>query len=371
MKITFSLPPFSARPVGGLRVVYEYSNRLIERGHEVTIVHILELSDASPGLYRRLRTSAGRARRAFSKPNLWWQTLDQGVKVLHLPRRLLAGIPDCDAIIATAWTTARPVFDSSASKGMKFYLVQDFDPWIAPWEVLQETWRWPLKKITVSNWLREKVLASGASPGDTLTIPIAVDHSRFHLTRAIEGRPPRIAMLYGSSAYKSPEVGLQALELAKARCAGLEATLFGHGPRPSPIPPWIDYRRDLQETDLVQLYNESALYLCCSLAEGFALPPAEAAACGSAIVSTDCGGIREYAEPERTALLSPPNDSRSLADNIVRLLTHEDLRQRLAHAGQERIREFTWEKSTDLLERLLGESKPTRNSQPWSRSADL
>jgi len=356
MKITFSLPPFSPRPVGGFRVVYEYSNRLVQRGHEVTIVHILELSDASPGIGRRLRTSVGRAARAISKPNLWWQTLDERVKVLHLPRRMLADMPDSDVIFATAWTTARPVLDGPARKGMKFYLVQDFDPWIASRDALQETWRWPFKKITVSNWLREKVLASGASPGDTLNIPVAVDHARFRMTEAVEGRPRRVAMLYGSSEYKSPEVGLRALEIAKARCSELEATVFGHEPRPSPMPPWIDYRRDLQETDLVRLYNQSALYLCCSLAEGFALPPAEAAACGCAIVSTDCGGIGEYAEPGITALLSPPSDSQALADNIVRAMTDEDLRQGLARAAHRRIQDFTWQRSTDLLESFI--SKP-------------
>ncbi|HWN72720.1 MAG TPA: hypothetical protein VNN15_02810, partial [Solirubrobacterales bacterium] len=39
MRIVFVLPARSAAPVGGFKVVYEYANRLVERGHEVALVH--------------------------------------------------------------------------------------------------------------------------------------------------------------------------------------------------------------------------------------------------------------------------------------------------------------------------------------------
>jgi glycosyltransferase involved in cell wall biosynthesis len=71
------------------------------------------------------------------------------------------------------------------------------------------------------------------------------------------------------------------------------------------------------------------------------------------LVSTDNGGVREYAEHEVTALLSPPKNPEALAQNIVRLLENDDLRIRIAKAGHERIQQFTWERSTDLLEQFL------------------
>jgi hypothetical protein len=39
MRITFILPMFLASPSGGFRIVYEYANRLQQRGHRVTLVH--------------------------------------------------------------------------------------------------------------------------------------------------------------------------------------------------------------------------------------------------------------------------------------------------------------------------------------------
>jgi len=42
-----------------------------------------------------------------------------------------------------------------------------------------------------------------------------------------------------------------------------------------------------------------------------------------------------------------------LADNLLRLLKDDSLRIQLATAGHKQIQKFTWEHSTDLLERLL------------------
>jgi len=79
----------------------------------------------------------------------------------------------------------------------------------------------------------------------------------------------------------------------------------------------------------------------------------EAMACGCAVAATDIAGIRESATDGVTALLSPARDPESLANNIIRLLGDEDLRVKLARAGNEHVRSFTWERSTTLLEAFL------------------
>ena len=109
----------------------------------------------------------------------------------------------------------------------------------------------------------------------------------------------------------------------------------------------------MSESDLIKLYNSASIYLCSSATEGFALPPAEAMACGCAVATTDCGGNRRYAEHEKTALVSDPDDCASLVNNVLRLLSDEDLRVRIAQAGRDRISEFTWEESTQRLTEFI------------------
>lgn len=259
-------------------------------------------------------------------------------------------IPNAQAIIATWWCTASPVSECPRDKGAKFYLVMDFAPWIADQHELERTWRLPLKKIAISSWLAELVLQSGVPAEDIKVIPLAVDHHRFRVINSISGRARRVAMLYSSPRYKRSELGLSVLLKCKNAVPNLQASLFGPArKRPADLPPWMKYYGNLSENDLIKLYNSASIYLCSSAAEGFALPPAEAMACGCAVATTDCGGNRDYAEHEKTALVSDPNDFDSLVNNVLRLLSDEDFRVKIAEAGRNRISEFTWEESTQRL----------------------
>ncbi len=358
MRITFVLPGYSWRPFGGFRVVYEYANRLVAKGHEVAIVHPRHLGHvASPpagSLYARLRREAEKLCNLAFRPSVRWQPVDGRVRMLYVSDLDASKVPDGDAVFATAWRTAECVAEYPAAKGRKFYLVMDFEPWLGPRNRLEATWRQPFQKVTISRWLYEQVCSAEGGPGNTVNIPIGIDHQRFRLTADIGPRPKRCAMFYGYAGYKAPEDGISALEFAKQRHPDLGVVFFGQAVlKPRNIPSWASYRRNVAERSLIAIYNSASIFVCSSLAEGFALPPAEAMACGCAVVSTDCGGNREYAEHGVTALLSPPRDPEPLAKNLLRLLEDQDLRIRLAWEGHRRIQAFTWERSTDQLEQFI------------------
>lgn len=163
-------------------------------------------------------------------------------------------------------------------------------------------------------------------------------------------------MMYSENQAKGSHDGIRALELAKKEVPQLRAVLFGVSPRPKSLPQWIEYFYQPAIDELVgEIYNGSSIYLCPSWNEGWHLPPAEAMACGCAVVSTDIGGVRDYAQHGVTALLCPPKNSGALAEDIIILLKDDELRIRIAKAGYERIQQFTWERSTDLLEEFLKE----------------
>jgi glycosyltransferase involved in cell wall biosynthesis len=116
-----------------------------------------------------------------------------------------------------------------------------------------------------------------------------------------------------------------------------------------------------------EIFNMSSIVLSPSLAEGFGLPPAEGAACGCAMVTTDSGGVRDFITHGETGLLSTPQDPAALARNISLLLADDELRIRLATAGCSGIARFNWEHSTDLLELFL--NRASQREQRDSRSA--
>jgi glycosyltransferase involved in cell wall biosynthesis len=353
MRISFVLPGFSLVPIGGFKVVYQYCNQLVRRGHDVTVLHPLDL-DPTLNLYRRLRRGTHRLWMSFRERRVGWCPVDPRIRMLIVSDLARGPIPDGDAIFATAWQTAEYVTQYPPSKGRKFYLVQDFGSWFGPQKRLEATWRQPFNRVVISRWLYEQVCATVGSADNTTYITNGLDHRSFRLTNEIAGRPKRIIMLYARSSYKAVEDGLRALEMVRDRHCDLEIVFFGPDfRRPGKLPSWVLYKGNIPEEELVKLYNSSRICVCSSVAEGWAAPPAEAMACGCAVATTACGGVQEFAEHEVTALLSPPRDPAALAVNVLRLLEDENLRLRLARAGYERIQGFTWERSAELLEQFI------------------
>lgn len=355
MRITFVLPGWSIRkPVGGFKVVYEYANRLSERGHQINVVHPLLLFPREARFKQKMKMFAlWMADHFLRSAKVKWFSISPKVGMLIVGSLEEENIPKGDVIVATAWQTAEYVAKYLPSKGRKLYLVMDFYPWLGPKDRLEATWRAPFKKVAISSWLYEKVLQATMEKNDVIAIPLGVDQRRFSLMEDVSLRANRISMMYSPGSYKAAEDGIRALEICKAQHPALEAVLFGPTSSRKAIPSWMVYRKNVSEEDLVRIYNQSKIYLCSSLAEGFAFPPAEAMACGCAVVSTDCGGIREYVEHEANALLSPPKDPQALAQNILRLLEDDDLRVRLARAGYEQIQKFTWDKAVTKFEEVL------------------
>jgi len=358
MRINFILPFYSVRPIGGLKVVYEYANQLAARGHDVSVIHPRSMRNLEPvrrSLHKLQNAALDTRNWLAPRAGLKWQPLDPRVRIVIVPEPTAEHVADADAVFATAWQTAAYVREYPARKGNKFYLVMDFDPWIASKEILEETWRRPFLKITISSWLYAKVRAAGCAGPEVMNIPIGVSFDQFHLINDIAKRAKRILMLYSSSPSKGSEIGLEAIAKSREAHPDLEVTLFGPTMRrrPATLPDWARYGGNITNERLRTLYNESRVYVCSSFAEGFALPPAEAMACGCAVAATDCGGIREFAVDGVNALLSAPGDADALARNIISLLDDDQLRIRLATAGHQSISEFTWETAAGKLDELI------------------
>src|SRR2546426_5129544 len=81
---------------------------------------------------------------------------------------------------------------------------------------------------------------------------------------------------------------------------------------------WI--RDKLEDHDLVNLYNEAAVFACPSVYEPFGIINLEAMACETPVVATRVGGIKEVVVNEETGLLVPPGEPAKLGRAITRIL---------------------------------------------------
>jgi glycosyltransferase involved in cell wall biosynthesis len=89
--------------------------------------------------------------------------------------------------------------------------------------------------------------------------------------------------------------------------------------------------------------------------EGFGLAAAEAMSCGLPVVGTSGGALDEVIEHGVTGAVVAADDPRGFGHAVRRLLLDDEERGFRGRAARRRVeREFTWDRSVDRLEEILG-----------------
>ncbi len=111
--------------------------------------------------------------------------------------------------------------------------------------------------------------------------------------------------------------------------------------------------RPQSDVELANIYRSGDIYINSSWSEGFGLPSLEAQACGLAVISTNCGGVREFLVDGENSMIVPPREPLSLCNAIKRLMRDDPLRKRLIGTGLKSCQKFTWEAVSKKFEVAL------------------
>jgi glycosyltransferase involved in cell wall biosynthesis len=96
-------------------------------------------------------------------------------------------------------------------------------------------------------------------------------------------------------------------------------------------------------SELPLWYNAAELFVYPSLYEGFGLPPLEAMACGTPVVTANTSSLPEVVG--EAGLTVDPLDVEGLAEAMRRVLGDEALRQEMRERGLQRAKGFSWTKT--------------------------
>src|SRR5215510_7215167 len=108
------------------------------------------------------------------------------------------------------------------------------------------------------------------------------------------------------------------------------------------------------DEDLPALYRAARAFVYPSLFEGFGLPPLEAMACGTLVVTSDVSSLPEITGD--AALLIDPNDERALANALIEVVNNDRLRAELREKGIAQAKKFTWRDAAEKTLRLYQEA---------------
>lgn len=104
-------------------------------------------------------------------------------------------------------------------------------------------------------------------------------------------------------------------------------------------------------------YRAADVFVLPSRSECFPLVVLEAMASGVPIVASDTGGVREIVKDGWNGLLTPVEEIDQLSVTIKRLLTDQDLSQRISKNAQQTIQNYSWQKiaaqTESLYQRLI------------------
>jgi glycosyltransferase involved in cell wall biosynthesis len=95
--------------------------------------------------------------------------------------------------------------------------------------------------------------------------------------------------------------------------------------------------------DLPLWYNAADLFVYPSMYEGFGLPPLEAMACGTAVITSTASSLPEVVG--KAGQLVDPTDTDALATAMEQVLGDRDLQQQMQAAGLVQAGDFSWEKA--------------------------
>lgn len=126
---------------------------------------------------------------------------------------------------------------------------------------------------------------------------------------------------------------------------------------------WINEM--LRKDEYMQLYGNARLFVCPSIYEPFGITNLEAMVCGTAVVASATGGIKEVVVPGETGMLVEPANPKKLADAINELLDNPERAKKFGEAGRKRVFEkFSWEviakQTKSLYEKVVEQNNKTK-----------
>ncbi|WP_026486299.1 glycosyltransferase [Caldanaerobius polysaccharolyticus] len=329
-KLDITYLPIVNGITGGMRIIYEQINRLHDRGHNVNAVSY------------------------YSNPD--WFNLKINVKKVDINDDISKHINNNNVIIYTFWNQWYEVnrFDNT------MFLIQG-DEFLFDDSKLQDIMRAAVansyiyaesKFLAVSRFLSETIQRKYGRYCEI--IKNAIDIEKFY-NEDLETKHEKIKIIIVGNAmlkFKGFDDIFKAFDIVRSKGYDFDVIWITQT-QPEVCPDYIELYINPLQDKIPELYREADIYVCGSYYEACPLPPLEAMASGCAVVTTDNGGVSEYAIDGYNCLMVKIGDYIGMAESIIKLIEDKQLRTQLISNSLKTAKEFTWDKAIDILENLL------------------
>jgi glycosyltransferase involved in cell wall biosynthesis len=323
LKIAYLLPNMDVS--GGVAVVFQHTNRLRKKGHDVVVATCdgIPVADWFPGQSVPLVTAA------------------------RLPE-------DLDILVATSWSTAFAVSRLKAQH--KCYFVQSDETRFHDrgndfFHITHLTYLMNYHYLTEAKWIQKWLLENFDK--HAALIPNGLDEDIFHQVEPLSPKGNRFRILLEGS------IGLpyKGMKDAFEVVGDMDVEVWCVSSFGKPQPGWKCDRffEKIPIEKMREIYSSCDILLKLSRVEGFFGPPMEMMACGGVCVVGKVTGHDEYVVDGENALVVDPFDIAQARAAVARLMDDEALREKLRRNGMETAKRWNWTSSIDTLEKYFME----------------
>ena len=103
----------------------------------------------------------------------------------------------------------------------------------------------------------------------------------------------------------------------------------------------------IEQEDLPAFYSGADLFVYPSLGEGFGIPPLEAMACGTPVVTSNTTSLPEVVGD--AGIMIDPQSIEELSTAMLKVVSDSNLSNELKSAGVEQAKKFSWHKSAEIV----------------------
>jgi glycosyltransferase involved in cell wall biosynthesis len=241
--------------------------------------------------------------------------------------------------------------------------------------------------IAASNAIRAMLVADGVSESSVVTVHEGIDLEHVlaaplvnvHETFFLPHHAPIVGNIGALVPHKGQRHLIEAAHLVVQQLPDVRFVILGEGELREHLERLVREHHLEKHVllpgfriDVLGCLKGFDLFVMSSVTEGLGTSLLDAMACSKAIVATKAGGIPEVVDDQVTGLLVEPRDHHALAAAIVRLLTDDSGRQRMATAGFERVAtRFTVERmvaeTANVYARVAGTPHAADTAHPAGR----
>lgn len=379
MKINFTLVGIGC--TGGVKTFFELSDILIKKGHKVYITTLggnvdwvtnknipkiiipngVRNNKENP-IYKLIKKNkiAKKTAKKFIKTVLPNYLCKRNIKTLDESNEILAtNIPDCDINVATYHTTTHAVLASK--KGVPVYYIQHFEPYFYPnnypsnekmKKYALDTYFLKMNRISNSTWLHDK-LKNEYNVESALITPGVRLNSEFHPYNN-KNKNSKIVLCMGKDTeWKGFKDAIKAMEIVFAKEKGIRWLVYGaNEPETKSKKAPYEFIKFPSDLELAQLYSKANVVIIPSWYESFPLPPLEAMASGTPVVTTKYG-TEDYVIDGQNALVVEPRNPKVMAEAILRIFHDKQLSEKLVKNGLETPQKHNWENTANKVEKYF------------------